>query len=127
METDGFFYFSVRQKRMIKSSGFNVYPTQVESVLHQHPLVAEACVVGVPDASQVERVKAYVVLKDASQATAATQQALIEHCQRNLIKWSCPREIEFKQALPKTRLGKVDYKVLVQEHVMNPRTPEPAQ
>jgi long-chain acyl-CoA synthetase len=126
MAADGFFYFTVRLKRMIKSSGFNVYPAQVEAVLYQHPLVAEACVVGVPDPSQVERVKAYVVLKDGSQANAATQQALIEHCQRSLIKWSCPREIEFREALPKTRLSKVDYKVLVREHVMNRRTPEPA-
>ena len=125
MEADGFFSFTLRLKRLIKSSGFNVYPAQVEGVLYEHPLVAEACVVGLPDPSQIERVKAYVVLKDASQASAATRQALIEHCQKSLIKWSCPREIEFKTALPKTRLGKVDYKVLVREHVMNRRNPEP--
>src|SRR5262249_13666039 len=69
MDADGFFYFSVRLKRMIKSSGFNVYPAQVEAVLYQHPLVAEACVVGVPDLAQGERVKAFVVLKDAARAT----------------------------------------------------------
>jgi long-chain acyl-CoA synthetase len=119
MDADGFFYFTVRLKRMIKSSGFNVYPAQVEAVLYQHPLVAEACVVGVPDPSQVERVKAYVVLKDPAQASAATAQALIEHCQRSLIKWSCPREVTFKRELPKTRVGKIDYRALVQEHVAN--------
>ena len=74
MDADGFFYFTVRLKRMIKSSGFNVYPAQVEAVLYQHPLVAEACVVGVPDPAQVERVKAFVVLKDPAQASAATEQ-----------------------------------------------------
>ena len=116
MDADGFFYFSVRLKRMIKSSGFNVYPAQVEAVLYQHPLVAEACVAGVPDPSQVERVQAFVVLKDPAQANAGTERALIEHCRAQLIKWSCPRAIEFRAELPKTRVGKIDYKLLVQEH-----------
>ncbi|MBE0613147.1 MAG: AMP-binding protein [Burkholderiales bacterium] len=116
MDADGFFYFTVRLKRMIKSSGFNVYPAQVEAVLYQHPLVAEACVAGVPDVSQVERVQAFVVLKNAALANADTERALIEHCRAQLIKWSCPREIEFCAELPKTRVGKIDYKVLVQEY-----------
>ncbi len=64
MDADGFFYFVVRLKRMIKSSGFNVYPAQVEAVLREHPAVAEACVIGVPDPAQVERVKACVVPRD---------------------------------------------------------------
>jgi long-chain acyl-CoA synthetase len=117
MDADGFFYFTVRLKRMVKSSGFNVYPAQVEAVLYQHPLVAEACVAGVPDASQVERVQAFVVLKDPARANADTERALIEHCRAQLIKWSCPRAIEFRAELPKTRVGKIDYKILVQEHL----------
>ena len=117
MDADGFFYFTVRLKRMIKSSGFNVYPAQVEAVLYQHPLVAEACVAGVPDPAQVERVQAFVVLKDPAQANADTERALIEHCRAQLIKWSCPRSIEFCAELPKTRVGKIDYKLLVQAHV----------
>ncbi|HUX26280.1 MAG TPA: AMP-binding protein [Burkholderiales bacterium] len=116
MDADGFFYFTVRAKRMIKSSGFNVYPAQVEAVLYQHPLVAEACVAGVPDSAQVERVQAFVVLKDPARANADTERILIEHCRAQLIKWSCPREIEFCAELPKTRVGKIDYKLLVQEH-----------
>jgi long-chain acyl-CoA synthetase len=115
-DADGFFYFTVRAKRMIKSSGFNVYPAQVESVLYQHPLVAEACVIGVPDEAQVERVKAVVVLKDPAHEGDATAQALIDFCRERLIKWSCPREIEFRRELPKTRVGKIDFKVLVAEH-----------
>ncbi len=117
MDADGFFYFTVRLKRMIKSSGFNVYPAQVEAVLYQHPLVAEACVAGVPDPAQVERVQAFVVLKDAAKANAETERALIEHCREQLIKWSCPRHIEFCAELPKTRVGKIDYKLLVQRHL----------
>ena len=117
MDADGFFYFTVRHKRMIKSSGFNVYPAQVEAVLYRHPLVAEACVAGVPDPAQVERVHAFVVLKEPGLANAETERVLIEHCRAQLIKWSCPREIEFCSELPKTRVGKVDYKVLVQAHI----------
>ena len=75
---------------------------QVEAALYQHPLVEEACVVGVPDPSQVERVKAFVVLKGGSPANADTERALIEHCRERLIKWSCPREVEFRRELPKT-------------------------
>jgi long-chain acyl-CoA synthetase len=115
-DADGFFYFTVRAKRMIKSSGFNVYPAQVESVLYQHPLVAEACVIGVPDEAQVERVEAVVVLKDPAQEGDAMAQQLIDFCRERLIKWSCPRKIEFRRELPKTRVGKVDFKVLVAEH-----------
>jgi long-chain acyl-CoA synthetase len=120
MDADGFFYFTVRLKRLIKSSGFNVYPAQVEAVLYQHPLVAEACVAGVPDPSQVERVKAFVVLKGAAPANADTERALIEHCRERLIKWSCPREVEFRSELPKTQVGKIDYKRLVREHAGRP-------
>lgn len=115
MDADGFFYFTVRAKRMIKSSGFNVYPAQVEAVLYAHPLVADACVVGVPDPSQVERVKAFVVLRDGGHGDADTEQRLIAYCRDRLIKWSCPREVEFRAALPKTRVGKVDYRALMEE------------
>ncbi len=120
MDADGFFYFTVRLKRMIKSSGFNVYPAQVEAVLYKHPLVAEACVAGVPDPAQVERVQAFVVLKDPAQAGADTERILIEHCHAQLIKWSCPRQIEFCAELPKTRVGKIDYKLLVEKHLAKP-------
>jgi long-chain acyl-CoA synthetase len=115
-DADGFFYFTLRAKRMIKSSGFNVYPTQVESVLYQHPAVAEACVIGVADEAQVERVKAVVVLKDPAQEGDATAQALIDFCRERLIKWSCPREVEFRRELPRTRVGKIDFKTLTEEH-----------
>lgn len=117
MDEDGFFYFRMRLKRMIKCSGFNVYPTQVEAVLYQHPLVAQACVVGIPDRLSGERVKAFIVLKDGSRENTDTEEELIEHCHKQMIKWSCPREIEFRRELPKTRIGKIDYKALVHEHI----------
>ncbi|MBK7473593.1 MAG: acyl--CoA ligase [Betaproteobacteria bacterium] len=117
MDADGFFYFTVRLKRMIKSSGFNVYPAQVEAVLAEYPGVAAACVIGVPDPEQVERVKACVVLRDPAQAGAAFEEALIAHCREQLIKWSCPREVEFVDTLPLTKVGKIDYRELVRRHV----------
>jgi len=109
---DGYFYFSVRLKRMIKSSGFNVYPAQVEAVLLRHPLVAQACVIGVPDPAQIERVQAIVVLADPQRADDQTAQALIAWCREHLIKWSCPRDIIFRDSLPKTRVGKIDYRAV---------------
>jgi len=114
-DKDGFFYFVTRLKRMIKTSGFNVYPAQVEAVLYQHPAVLEACVIGVPDESQGERVKAVVVARDPGAAGPRLAQELIAHCQGHIIKWSCPREIEFRPALPKTRIGKIDFKSLMDE------------
>ncbi len=117
MDQDGFFYFKLREKRMIKSSGMNVYPTQVEEQLYKHPAVAEACVIGVPDEVQVERVKAFVVLKDEARRGPEMEQELIEHCRRDLIKWSCPREIAFYDELPKTRVGKIAYKELENQEI----------
>ncbi|MCP4693305.1 MAG: AMP-binding protein, partial [Desulfobacterales bacterium] len=84
MDEDGFFYFKLRQKRMIKSSGMNVYPAQVEEKLRDHPAVAEACVLGVPDRDQVERVKAHVVLNDPSAAGKEMEEELITFCRKDL-------------------------------------------
>ncbi len=117
MDADGFFYFKLRQKRMIKSSGMNVYPAQVEDVLYKHPAVAKACVIGVPDEKQVQRVKAFVVLKDPAQAGPEMEKALIGHCQEHLIRWSCPREVEFRGDLPCTLVGKVAFNTLEKEEV----------
>jgi long-chain acyl-CoA synthetase len=116
-DEDGFFYFTSRLKRMIKSSGFNVYPAQVEAVLVEHPAVAEACVVGIPDEAQGERVKAFVVLKEGADPG---EDELIRYCRERLIKWSCPRDVAFRTELPKTRLGKIDFAALVKEEVAAP-------
>jgi long-chain acyl-CoA synthetase len=123
-DADGFFYFGVRLKRMIKSSGFNVYPAQVEAVIRKHPAVQDVCVIGVPDAQQVERVKACVVLRDASRASPELGEAIIAHCRDNLIKWSCPREVQFVDALPLTKVGKIDYRELVRRHEAQEKEPK---
>jgi long-chain acyl-CoA synthetase len=117
MDADGFFYFKLRQKRMIKSSGMNVYPAQVEDVLYRHPDVLKACIIGVPDEKQVQRVKGFVVLNDPAKAGPDMEKALIAHCQEHLIRWSCPREIEFRNDLPCTLVGKIAFNTLEQEEI----------
>lgn len=117
MDADGYFYYKLRLKRMIKSSGMNVYPMQVEEVLRKHPAVQTACVIGIPDEAQVERVKAFVVLKDPSKAGQDMAETLIAHCREHLIKWSCPREVDFRDSLPLTRVGKIAYTELEKEEV----------
>jgi len=117
MDEDGFFYFKLRLKRMIKSSGMNVYPAQVEDVLYRHPDVREACIIGIPDEAQVQRVKGFVVLKDPAKAGPDKEKELVAYCQEHLIKWSCPREIEFRESLPKTLVGKIAFNVLEQDEI----------
>lgn len=124
MDEDGFFYFKLRQKRMIKSSGMNVYPAQVEEVLYRHPAVLEACVIGVPDQAQVERVKGFVVLREPYQASAELESALIAHCHEHMIKWNCPREIEFRAQLPKTLVGKIAFNTLREQEIAR-QSPHP--
>ena len=113
-DEDGFFYFLGRRKRMIKSSGFNVFPAEVEQVLCDHPEVAEAYVLGVADDGRGERVKAYVVLMDPAAGTPDLVTRLMQHCRARLSQWSCPREIEIRRELPKSRIGKVDERALVE-------------
>ncbi|MCF6246672.1 MAG: hypothetical protein L3J69_04850 [Desulfobacula sp.] len=106
---------------MIKSSGMNVYPAQVEEILYNHPYVADACVIGVPDKEQMERVKAFVVLKPHVSEDVAKEKELIAHCKKTLIKWSCPRDIEFRKELPTTLVGKVAFKILQDQEIENLR------
>ncbi len=115
MDEDGFFYFRLRRNRIIRSDGMNVYPLQVEEVLRSHPYVSQACVIGVPDRDRKERVKAFVVVNDSSEAGPELEKAIKKHCMENLLRWSCPRDIEFRQDLPRTLVGKVAFNVLMEE------------
>ncbi|WP_447979634.1 long-chain-fatty-acid--CoA ligase [Candidatus Nitrospira bockiana] len=114
MDADGFFYLEDRKKDMIKSGGENVYPREVEEVLCRHPKVKEAVVVGLPQDLRGELIKAYVVLEDGQRATNAE---LLDHCRRELAKFKVPRKIEFRSALPKTIVGKVLRRVLIEEEL----------
>ncbi len=112
MDADGFFYFKQRAKRVIKSSGISVYPSQVEDVLAKHPAVKLACVIGVPHPTQVEVPKGFVALNAGYGASPGLEKELIEHCRASLMPYSCPRSIEFMNELPMTKVGKVAYREL---------------
>lgn len=118
-DEDGFFYFKQRLKRMIKSSGMNVYPSEVENVICQHEDVKFACVIGVQDDRQMTRIKAFVELHNPKLASPEKEKEIINFVRQRLIKWSCPREIEFMEKLPLTKIGKVDFKKL--ENLENER------
>jgi long-chain acyl-CoA synthetase len=111
-DEDGFFYIVDRKKDMIIASGYNIYPRDVEEVLFEHPKIADAAVAGVPHPKRGETVKAYVVLKEGETATA---EEIIEFCKERMSKYKVPTEVEFRKELPKTMVGKVLRRVLVEE------------
>lgn len=115
MDEEGFIYFKQRLKRMIITSGYNVYPSQVENVLDAHPDVLMSTVIGVKDDYKMQRVKAFIVPKPGVQANDALKQSILEHCAKNLAKYAIPRDIEFRTELPHTLVGKVAYTVLEKE------------
>lgn len=119
MDADGFVYFKLRIKRIIKSSGYSVYPTQIEDVINQHEAVVMSCVIGVPDAYQIQRIKAFVVLKEGYEPAPEIQESILQHCQDYLAKWSIPRELEFRDMLPTTKVGKIAYTELEREHAQD--------
>ena len=117
MDEDGFIYFRGRAKRMIISSGYNVYPAQIENILDAHELVQMSCVIGVPDPYRVQKVKAFVKLKPNVPANEETKKAIMDHCRRNIAKYAMPYDIEFKDEMPKTLVGKVAYRALEEEEL----------
>jgi len=104
MDEDGFFFIVGRKKDMIISSGFNVYPREIEEVLFEHPAVKEASVIGVPHEKRGETVKAFIVLKEGETATA---EEIRQFCKKNLAAYKVPTFVEFRKKLPKTMVGKV--------------------
>jgi len=112
MDEDGYFYIVDRKKEMIITGGFNVFPREIEEVLYAHPAVLEAAAIGIPDRYKGEVVKAFVVLKSGAQATPAE---LIEHCKRFLAPFKVPRDIAFRDQLPKSLVGKILRRVLAEE------------
>lgn len=112
MDEKGYFYTVDRKKDMIIASGFNVYPREVEEVLYEHPAVKEAVVAGVPDPYRGETIKAYIVLKEGYSVTAAE---LNEFTRKSLAPYKVPRIYEFREELPKTAVGKILRRVLVEE------------
>ena len=113
MDEDGFFYLAGRKKEMIISAGFNVYPRAVEEAIYEHPAVAEAIVIGIPDRYRGEAAKAFVTLKPG--AAPFTLEALRAFLADKLGRHELPAALEFRDALPRTAVGKLSRKELIEE------------
>jgi long-chain acyl-CoA synthetase len=112
MDEEGYFYIVGRKKEMVIVGGFNIYPQEVESILYEHPAVKEAAVVGIPDQSNGEVIKAYIVPKDEFQVDL---EELKGHCYMKLTRYKVPKEFEIRESLPRNAVGKLLKRLLVQE------------
>ena len=115
MDKNGCLFFVQRLKRLIISSGYNVYPSHIEEVLNKHPAILNSCVVGVPHPYKVQVPKAYVVLKSEYKDNLKLRSEIKEYCEKNLSKYMIPKDFVYRESLPKTMVGKVDYHKLEQE------------
>ena len=118
MDSDGFVYFKGRLKRMIITSGYCVYPNNIENVIDSHPLVRMSCVIGIPHPYKVTVAKAFIVLKDGIIKDDEILTSIKELVEKNLARFSWPYDYEFRDELPKTLVGKVAYNVLIHEEEM---------
>lgn len=115
MDEDGFIYFKQRLKRLIISSGYNIYPSQLENVIDSHPSVLISTVIGVKDDLKMQKVKAFVVLKPGIHPTDDIKASVYQHCSKNIAKYAMPYEFEYRENLPRTLVGKVAYIELERE------------
>ena len=115
MDNEGFIFFRGRSKRMIITSGYNVYPNQLENILDAHEMVQMSCVIGVPDEYRMHRVKAFIMLKPGVPENDETKDTILKYVSKHVAKYAMPREIEFKREMPKTLVGKVAYRELEKE------------
>ena len=115
MDDEGYFFIVDRKKDMIIVSGFNVYPTDIEQVLYRHPKVQKVSVVGIPDETTGEAVKAFIVLKEGETATADDIRAFAKDPKYGLTGYRAPKLVEFRDSLPETLVGKVLRRKLVEE------------
>lgn len=112
ISTDGVLFFVQRLKRMLIVSGYNVYPSHIEEVINSHSAVLSCVVVGVPHPYKVQIPKAFIVLKDGISPSGEIKKEIKELCQKNLAAYMMPKEFEYRESLPKTKLGKVNYREL---------------
>lgn len=124
MDDEGFVYFKGRNKRMIVSSGYNIYPGQIENILDANEYVQMSCVIGIPDEIKIQAVKAFVMLKPKVPANEAMRKQIMDYCNRHIAKYAIPKEIEFREELPKTLVGKVAYRVLEEEEALKRNSQE---
>lgn len=115
MDSDGIFYYRQRIKRMLITSGYNVYPSQIEHVIENHEAVLNCTVIGIPHPYKIQVAKAFIVLKNGYSDSLTTKNSIKEYCKKNLAAYSVPYEFEFRQSLPRTMIGKIDFKKLQEE------------
>ncbi len=115
MDEDQFVYFRQRIKRMIVTNGYNVYPGHVENLLDGNPEVAYSCVIGVKDPRRVQRVRAYIVLQDGVEGTEELKTEILNRLKKQLAAYALPKEIIFRESLPRTLVGKVAFRQLEDE------------
>ena len=115
MDTDGYVYFRQRIKRMIITNGYNVYPGPIENIIDGVEEVAYSCVIGVKDARRMQRVRAYVVLHDGIRPSDELKEKIMHELRLNVARYALPREIIFRDELPKTLVGKVAYRLLEEQ------------
>ena len=116
---DGILYYVQRLKRMLIVSGYNVYPSHVENVLMEHPAVLNCGVIGIPHPYKVQVPKAFIVLNSGYKADNALKKEIKEYCEKNLAFYMIPKEFVFRESLPKTMIGKVNYRELEKEEKEN--------
>lgn len=114
IDEDGYTYIVDRAKDMIIASGYNIYPREVEEVLYEHPAIMDAVVVGIPDEYRGQTVKAYIVVKTGAELT---EPDLIAFCRERMARYKVPHLVEFRENLPKTMVGKVLRRVLLEEEM----------
>lgn len=115
MDKKGVVFYQSRLKRMIVSSGYNIYPQQIESIIETHEAVLKCTVIGIPHKYKMHVAKAIIVLKNGYTDSLSLKRSIKELCEKNLARYSLPYEYEFRKSLPKTLLGKVDFKKLSEE------------
>ena len=117
MDEEGFIYFKQRIKRMIITSGYNVYPSQIENIIDAVEEVQMSCVIGVPDSYKIQKVKAFVQLRPGIVPSEEIKTKILTHCRERIAKYAMPYDIEFREQLPKTLVGKIAYTVLEKEEL----------
>lgn len=115
IDEDGYVFFKQRLKRIIITSGYNVYPSQIENVIDSHPLVMASCAIGVKDPYKMQKIKVFLTLKSKVKDETLVKNEIMELCKKNIARYALPYEIEIRQELPKTLVGKIAYKVLEAE------------
>ena len=115
MDEDGYVYFRQRLKRMIITNGYNVYPSQIENAIDACPEVSYSCVIGVDDPRRIQRIKAFIVLVPGVKPDEDTKKKIMDRIRLDVAAYALPREIEFREELPRTLVGKVAYRLLEEE------------